>query len=226
MSLRLGQTAAAPGRRGCTSGTRWLVGLTALLFAIPALASSPLVASFRILRGDTEQELVVIRDEQRIEYRFAHGERQLWLRGRDGITLIRMFEQDRRAVEYAPGDLAALHAVPDWESLGELLAPRRRATLTADGQAQWLDHPGALLTDEGSVERALWSTELSLPLWWQQAGQRIELSALSSPSDDPFSAINRFPIIDYADMGDLEKDPFARAFIHFGDGHAHPQGGH
>jgi len=217
----------APRRRG-----RGLSGAACALFCALLLITSAqatdapaLTAVYQMTSDKGTDRFTLMRSPDRIEYRFDTGESQIWLQGADGIGLLRMFDQQQRSIEYTPGDLAALDATPDWHKLAQLVALSARKRLVAGDLKSWLTHDGRVLTAGGDArQRLLWSEALQLPLWWEFADARWELIGLAKETD--FIPLNRYPILEYADIGDREKDPFARQLIHFGDGHAHPQGAH
>ena len=93
------------------------------------------MADYRIRDARGERELVMVRDDTRIEYRVANEPVRVWRQTADGVELRELYPAERRMVVYAPGDLRTLDRVPDWAQLSGLVDPALRAQLNTTGAA-------------------------------------------------------------------------------------------
>jgi hypothetical protein len=146
----------------------------------------------------------------------------LWVR--DGATLFhtRLYHADRRGIEYRSEDLRLLGPTPDWRSLATLLDPRLLQTLQEKSSGWRDDYPYRRYTGEsGGFE---WDitvrTDQMLPVRIERrsadkAVQTIELLQSFAAAAVPWQPTNSiaYDIIDYADLGDLERDPFVMRIL-------------
>ncbi|WP_445366544.1 hypothetical protein ACH5Y9_14440 [Methylomonas sp. BW4-1] len=157
------------------------------------------------------------RDSQQITIeRPQLGVGELWQR--DGQELIhrKLYHQDQRAIEFQAGDLRMLDITPSWQKLALLLDSQLLDKLTAE-EIEWTD---GIPTREysGKVTDTEWHLvmrlDLALPaLIERQQGEfteRTELLQAYSLSAAPWqpTPIDSYDVIDFADLGDKESDPF------------------
>lgn len=157
------------------------------------------------------------RDSQQITIeRPQLGVGELWQR--DGQELIhrKLYHHDQRAIEFQAGDLRMLDITPSWQKLALLVDSQLLEKLTAD-EVEWADgiptreYQGKVADTEWHVVMRL---DLALPvLIERQRGEFSERTALLHAY--PLTAapwqptpIKGYDVIDFADLGDKESDPF------------------
>lgn len=146
---------------------------------------------------------------------------EVWRRLAGGdIAYQKIFHGQRQTIDYQPGDLKALAAVPDWRAVATLLSPAELGGLQSDGEETVLGR-GALRyrSDLGEVEELLWLSREQLPalIRRQEHGHRLttRLVALYPPGPLPWpdSRGEDYGHTDYADLGDKEGDPFVKSIL-------------
>jgi hypothetical protein len=163
------------------------------------------------------------READRIErIRPDAGTAEIWERDdRGDVSLKRVFRDEARIVEYAPGNLRAMQLQARWEVLGGAVDPRLIHTLQ---QAGLVETPhGSATVFEGDIAGA------HIELWWLDALQLparvveqrqttrivVELQAQHSqpPADWPRADLPKqlsAEVIDVADLGDRHYDSFVK----------------
>ena len=155
----------------------------------------------------------------------------LWVRDDRTLFHTRLYHADRRGIEYRSEDLQILNASPEWAALATLLDPRLVGALHERGHG-WRDgYPYRRYA--GAIGEVAWDitvrTDRMLPtrIERRDADRRVETVELlrsfefgQSPWQPAASA--DYDIIDYADLGDHERDPFVmRVQAQAGGGHMH-----
>lgn len=127
---------------------------------------------------------------------------------------------ERRAIEYSPVDLEMLGRAPDWERVGALLSPRDLARLERGAKGRHGAHATQRYagTLGGAKLEAQWISALGLPakLTYRYPGHTVTVRLLAldtSAASAPGAALAGYDLIDYADVGDMEGDPQADAWI-------------
>lgn len=196
------------------------------LAAIPALAAE-FITTVRT-SADTESPLKVRRwrfwrSAERIEtldLQTHSGE--VWLRAANGeISYQRIFHAQRTVIEYTAGDLKAIQAYPDWQALSLLVtAPSSQALIPA-GQQTLLQGPTLRYQSPDDPQSGLnWLEHEQLPALidfnQQQQTLQTQLLAVYSPASAPWAPPDArdYAVIDFADMGDKENDPFIQSIQH------------
>lgn len=214
----------------------------------PASASLPAVAAeFVTSRGGDEHEHEASAAEDQaepetVEWRIWRGKQQivterprlgigeLWQL--DGKALIhrKLYHAERRAIEFQHDDLKMLQAAPSWQKLSLMLDPKLLEQLTA-GDIEWSDgYP--LREYRGSLDGTDWHVvmrmDLALPSLIERRhgdfSERTELVTAYSLSRSPWqpTSADSYEIIDYADLGDKETDPFViKVQTQMGHEHSH-----
>lgn len=231
----------------CRPRAHYLAVLVLLLLAgcgdsrpVPELdfARAPLVAAEFRTRArtadgdDTSSQWRLWRGPDRIERESPQARTgDLWLR--DGRTLFhtRLYHADRRGIEYRSEDLQLLGPTPEWMTLATLLDRRLLETLHEKGSGWRDDYPFRRYTGEsGGFE---WDitvrTDQMLPARIERRSadgsvQTIELLAAFAADSAPWQPTDStaYDIIDYADLGDYERDPFVmRIQAQESGGHMH-----
>ncbi|PPD33551.1 MAG: hypothetical protein CTY19_07310 [Methylomonas sp.] len=141
---------------------------------------------------------------------------ELWQR--DGQTIIhrKLYFADQRAIEFQEDDLKMLQLASSWQKLSLVLDPGLLQQLTAS-EIEWTegyplrDYQGKL---QGNDWHVVMRMDLALPsLIERRQGEffeRTELLKAYPLSQSPWqpSSADSVEIIDYADLGDKETDPF------------------
>lgn len=188
------------------------------------------VAEYRVHDGQGDRTLVLVRSDERIEYRLAGEPVRVWENGADGLVHREVFVADGRIVSYAPGDLRALGRNPEWRQLSHLVDPALRAQLQERGTTKVsAAHDAQARRYRGNVHSVPvqldWLDAADLPAHYRSGKRRaayvLELRSLEQrPESLAFTATDGLREIDYADIGDMELDPFARRYIREGAGMA------
>jgi hypothetical protein len=186
------------------------------------------VAEYRVHDGEGDRTLVLVRSDERVEYRLAGEPVRIWERGGDGLSHREVFIAEGRIVSYAPGDLRALGRNPAWLQLNHLVDPALRTQLQDVGTtkasaahgAQARRYRGAV---QGVPVQLEWLDAADLPVRYRSGKGReayvLELRALEQRATaQAFTSTDGLREIDYADIGDMELDPFARRYIREGAG--------
>lgn len=208
-----------------------LMLLLSLLLAGPSWAGDATNQAWRAeytlddVRG--ARTLLLIRSDDRVEYRIAGEPTRVWQRSADGLEHQEIFVDAARVVTYSPGDLRALGRHPRWSLLSSLIEPQVRSRLQSVGSTRG---PGGVAQRYQGVlegERVVldWLDAPSLPAHYLRGSgpDRVELilqTLAQVPVERAFTATGDFRELDYADIGDMELDPFARRYILQGAGAA------
>jgi hypothetical protein len=213
---------AAPS--GAVSAPQGLGHAAATSQSAPANRQQAWVATYALRDTRGERALVVVRTDDRIEYR-AQGEPvHVWRRLADGLEYRELHPRDGRVVVYAPGDLRALGHDPDWNQLHDLVAPAERARLRERGKARFEGHAARLLRGDLDGARITldWLDDARLPARYVRRNGRGDDTTLILRKLDRVDASKAFTTtqdlreIDYTDLGDMELDEFASKHIHQG----------
>ncbi|HEY8157761.1 MAG TPA: hypothetical protein VIF10_03560 [Methylobacter sp.] len=141
---------------------------------------------------------------------------ELWQR--DGKAMIhrKLYHADRRAIEFQEDDLRMLETKPSWQKLALLVDQKVLEQLTA-GNMEWSDnHP--IREYQGKIGDSQWHIvmrmDLGLPVLIEReqdgVSEHTELLNAYELNAAPWqpTPTNGYDIIDYADLGDKEYDPF------------------
>jgi hypothetical protein len=157
------------------------------------------------------------RDSQQITIeRPQLGMGELWQRDGHSIIHRKLYHADQRAIEFQDDDLKMLDTMPSWQKLALLLDQKLLGQLTED-DLEWSDgYPTREY--QGKIAETEWyivmRMDLALPILIerQQEGflERTELLHAYTLNTAPWqpTASNVYDVIDFADLGDKEYDPF------------------
>lgn len=160
------------------------------------------------------------------------GQNTIWERnGKGEYSYRRIFHKDKRVVEYVPGEIKTRHAEPDWSKLASVVSPhlldelKRGASKTLFGQkaVRYSGVAGGQKIDLWWLEKAQLPARLSMSSGGQQMFLDLKELHAKSPSSWPRvdeERIAGYGLIDAADFGDMESDPFV-ARVMRQDGHTH-----
>jgi hypothetical protein len=185
-----------------------------------------LVAEYTVRDARGERTLVLVRDAERVEYRIQDARDQdepiqVWRQTADGIAHLELFPQERRSIAYAPGDLRTLDRVPQWPRLTGLVDPALRERLRRTGSGRAFDEIVAHYrgNDANGGKVALdWLESDAIPTYFRSGtGETAYVLRLHKlrrvPADAAFTAISDYRELDYADLGDMELDPFVASYL-------------
>ncbi len=215
--------------------------LAGWLTSLAVLWSQPTLAADRCEAGPDQAVRVVYQTpdnpgERLIFWRYrgniawerpAAGIVELWQPMPNGrLALTRLFLQQQRGIAYEPVDLDMLGKKPDWQTISALATPEslglsrdtgRKVTSVA-GDHCWTEQGYA---DSAEATRLYWSPELALAtrleikarhIHWQ--AQQVDTRQASVQSR--FEQWRSYDLVDYADIGDMEADPFVSQLINMG----------
>lgn len=162
-----------------------------------------------------KNEWLFYRTAQRIEVDIpAQQIGEVWLRDGKTVFYQKLFHADQKIVEYQMEDLSALDVSVSWRTNEWILDPAILQKLKVTGK-DWIDgHPA--LKFSGSVDKidyeVVWLVDLNLPHSLEKRDAtgnqvRTELLSLEQTSESR-NNYQHYETIDYADLGDRERDPF------------------
>lgn len=170
--------------------------------------SSASVVDWRIFRGTNRID---------IDNLSAHtGE--TWQRDGKVLIMRKLFHDDRNAIEYQMDDFSVLAMKPSWRKQALLIDPALLSQLTPVGE-RWIDgHPARTYRGSLGAQKIeiIWLVDINLPqsiVRSDSAGDLIEqttLVALQPLTGQRWTCRcgEGYEIIDYADLGDRERDQF------------------
>lgn len=183
----------------------------------------------------------LLRDSRTLELRGEGAPfSEVWRRLADGrIDYVYVMHDERRAIEYSPVDLALIGRQPDWARIGALVSPAdlERLKRGAAGRHAGLTTRRYTGTLGPARVDVAWIPDLSLParLQYRYPGQTVTIRLLrrhlGEPPVAPTTAdtLAGYQLVDYADIGDMEEDAQAQAWIRkaaAAPGHLHQGHGH
>lgn len=194
-------------------------------------------ASYRVSApgGDASELELVRRGGDTVLHVFGDlGVTELWYRGASGhVVPTRLFDEDRRGIEYDTADLRDIGREGAWGARWSLVPPE-----WADGDAAATAGQGceAVRAVRGDGFELHWNVALALPTRLETADRVLELERVRfGPSvEREFRRRADYHLVDFADIGDMEDDPFLQGLIGAGllehrvagggvdaDGHGH-----
>jgi hypothetical protein len=206
-----------------------------------ATAYPPVAAHYREARtvaGKPEgsADWYFVRQDRQIETARA-GYAEVWRRDERGeIMWRRVFHEDRKLVEYTTGQLRTENRLPAWNTLNTVIDSKRLAELKTTGHAPAFSRPAThyrgTLGDE-SVE-VVWLSREVIPARIVRKGKDVTYTLTllelhdapqpSWPQANP-AQTDSYELIDGADLGDREYDPFVARLLQV-DARHDPHGGH
>jgi len=201
-----------------------------------AAATPVLIAEYQVRDAHGERSLVLVRSADRIEYRMQGEPVEVWRRTPDGIARLELFAKEQRSVAWSPGDLRTIGEMPQWEQLASPINPELRARLQRRGEVKAFGGVALRYRGESAEGQAIaleWIEAEGLPAYYRtgkhkaksgEAGAyELRLRKLERVSaEGAFTATSDYRETDYADLGDMELDPFAASYLkHRGDAHVH-----
>jgi hypothetical protein len=167
-----------------------------------------------------------------ISENLASGTAEHWQRDGKAVFHYRMFHEERRGIEFMVEDLEMLGEALRWTRQALLVDPQLLARLEPDTAGWRRNHPYRRYI--GTVDGTHWDItlrmDIMLPMTIESRRdgirQRTELIAAHALDTAPWqpTPTRSYEIIDFADIGDRESDPFVRKIqgtlgIEHGDHH-------
>ncbi len=175
------------------------------------------------------------RSDNRVETRSAHGETgEVWESNPRGqVSYTKLFHPAEKAIDYTPGDLGALAINTDWNQIKSIIDPKllgthlkRSGEHTVDGQRAER-YAG---TVDGVSTEVIWLPEMKLPARIEKTRGGVTVSLRMAECKPLASApwtmtsdarMQSYQHLDYADLGDMENDPFVKSVISHNEGSHH-----
>jgi hypothetical protein len=205
-----------------------------LASAEPALPA--VHARFELRSHGHREQLELVRDGERIEYRFlSRGYSELWRRDARGeLEHVRSYPSAGKSVHYTAGDLRTIGLEADWTSLSSLLSTAEQAQLRAGKSRRELGHEVRSLQGmlRGKPAHVEWLADVALPkkLALGEGKSQVVVSLLTVEACTRVLCGERdeaLRSLEFADLGDMEYDPFVRRFLaHDALEHGHAHGVH
>lgn len=187
-------------------------------------------------KAETEESVVrwhFFREQKRIDIdNVASYTGEAWLRDGKLILMRQFFHDDRKGVEYQNDDFTLLGMQPSWQRQALLVDPVELQQLRESG-TEWRDgHPLRSYKGEikGQSVEIDWRVDLNVP---QRIARKkgdeqeiTELQAVYPLAQSPwqYRKGDDYELINYADIGDMERDPFVikvQSWLLGGDVHHH-----
>lgn len=168
-------------------------------------------------QGKYSNEWQFWRSKARVEMLIpAQKTGEVWMQDKNMVFYQKVFHADKKIVEYQSADLESLNVPVQWRTNELMIAPDVLLALKIKN-SRWQD--GApVLSLQGRIDgidyEVDWRTDLNLPLYLSKtdaAGNRETTRLLEATplAQGPAAPDNRaYEIIDFADLGDRERDPF------------------
>jgi hypothetical protein len=220
-----------------------LIATWAVMPIVPVSAQPEfqrIAARYLEVRGDAHSaprtsEWYFTRDGDRVE--IGSGSYvELWSRdGRGEVSWQRIFHDDRKLVDYTPGELRAQHRDLSWATLNTIVDAKQVLNeLRRVEKASYLDHAATRYerTTEADTLRVVWLDQEQLPgrIERRQSGHVVYTLTLQELLPAPAGQWPRadlarardYELVDGSDLGDRENDPFVRKVLAMdGYGHRH-----
>ncbi len=203
------------------------------------VATSPLACRFEKHTTDgkntQKSNWYFWRETQRTETRDElSNQGEIWERNSAGqYFFTRLFFNERVALEFVPGDLAAMGSSPSWQQLSSLIDPK---TLGKELKPQGKGSAGGLSVEyySGTINNVVteidWLPDLQLPA--RLVKKLSDITVILTVSDcgnvSKFAAkpitkpeFDKLRRLDYTDLGDMEDDPMVRHLELLMGGHHH-----
>jgi hypothetical protein len=175
------------------------------------------------------------RAQDRVETRDASGETgALWERGNDGVIFFRkLYHQAHKAIEYYPDDLRAAGNNLSWDAVASTFDSKLLGgALKRVGKEIYLDRDAERYHGEvdGVWMEVVWLTQERLPALVKKTTARdvstLQLAEIWPIDKAPWPASTRATLeqyhhLDFADLGDMESDPFVRWAVVDANIHTH-----
>lgn len=191
---------------------------------------TPLTATFKTSVHNTtgsEQSFIwkLIRSANKIEVlREDTAQSEIWSRTSNDLWYYeKAFHEDRTVVQYSPVDLKTLGIQPQWLNAATAINPKILQALSPGHAGK--NFFGFLSTKyTGPVGHTdytvIWLKDVALPAQIIQVNEehKIKTQLLNieplSQFNTPFTNLISYRLIDYSDLGDMERDPFVKKIQH------------
>ncbi|MCE2597037.1 hypothetical protein K6Y31_19865 [Motilimonas cestriensis] len=186
----------------------------------PDVSADQLGIEYVNQKGFGQASWRVWRQPNRIAYEYpGKGLIEIWQLKQEKVEFIRVFSQEKRGIYYSYGDLRSINQSPDWQQVNQMLPPNRRSQLGKATKQEDNCFHYQHYQQNGQLSLT-WNQDLNVPtlivnLEKKQRIQQRELFS-SKQSQDFFSQVDQYDLLDFADIGDSEADPFVRRMIKLG----------
>jgi len=175
------------------------------------------------------------RESERTESRdMLSNQGEIWERNKKGqLFYTRVFFNERVALEFVPGDLAAIGSTTNWEQLASLIDPSmlgKELTLNHTDKQNGNAVEYYVGTVNGVATEVDWLPSLQLPVRLLRKSPEgdvtLTLSTCSTKTGLDKQPISKAELdslrrLDYTDFGDMEDDPMVRHLEQLMGGHDH-----
>lgn len=184
----------------------------------------------------SQSEWYFIRSANAVETRDLQGSRsEYWLLGSNGkVYYKKLYHAQKKSVEIFPGDQDMMGHF-QWDKVSTMLNQQDLAALKKVGTTRMMGEPAEIRTGviNGAKVQLTWLTESQLPA---KLIRRYPDKVVSLTMSNRYSAekspvqitstdtIQSYDVIDMADFGDMEDDPFIRSVMT--EASANGQAGH
>lgn len=175
-----------------------------------------------------EQRLIFWRYQGEVAWENpTSGQVALWHRLPNGrVAMNKLFTKAKRGIAYEPADLHILGKDQDWRTLAVLGSPKMLGfgEDDLDRTGAWQQSPCLNIQTFLSADRGIaleWIPELAVPaslkvkgagVNWKASRIVTEVSAVQKRFDE----WRHYELTDFADIGDMEADPFVSQMINMG----------
>lgn len=179
----------------------------------------------------SKQQWQFMRSKNRVEKRMNNQQQiEVWEKDKNSISFTRIFNDYKRIVEYAAGDLRSLGQYPRWELIQHIINPDVLEKLQNVEEKKVLGYSATLYKGQvnGIDIEITWLNDVNLPAVIRQvsrAGETsVHLKTLDEKNKDNWPVVDTsdYLAIDYADLGDNEADPvWSKLALDQHHGHKH-----
>ena len=176
-------------------------------------------------RNDTKTQWYLWRSPERVEWlNISANTSEVWTKTSQDLWFYsKAFHADQQVIEYSPGDLNLLQVAPAWQSFAAAVDPGLLQKLSKTKKINPLDG-FQRIQYRGTLDNAAyevdWLPELSLATRVKivEAGvtrvTELKRPLLISANTKAPQNISRYRVIEYSDLGDMERDPFVMKIQH------------
>ncbi len=175
--------------------------------------------------NDTKTQWHLWRSPERVEWLniFANTS-EIWTKTSQDLWFYsKAFHTDKQVIEYSPVDLNLLQVAPAWQSFAAAIDPALLQKLSKTKKINPLDG-FQRIQYRGTLDNAAyevdWLPELSLATRVKivEAGvtrlTEVRRPLVISDNTKTPQNISRYRVIEYSDLGDMERDPFVMKIQH------------
>lgn len=192
-----------------------------------------------VIKNKSKGDLQVwrlLRDNERIEIQYPNtGISDVWSQTSRNLWFYeKFFHEDKQIIQYSPVDLKVLEVTPPWSSLALAIDPKILQSIGTGRSATPLNGWNRQIFKGNHNQAAYeieWLPELGLAVYVTRTLAGVttvtEASKIFLKAEAPWDIhdITAYRLIDYSDLGDMERDPFVlkvQGQVLGAHDHAHP----